>query len=83
MPREHDAFESLTLLVRSKDWIEYVGILHDHKQYLQSKVNEYVKAQDLFKAYGELCKMNDIDNVLGIVEKSVKEIESKYKKKEA
>lgn len=56
-------------------------ILQQSKTYHQGKVNEYVRAQNLISAYGELCKLNYIDKLADLIqseyEKLTKEKEEK------
>ena len=75
MDKEHNGFEDLPSLVNSRDWAEYVSILRERQVFLRNKVFEFVRAQDLFNAYGTLCKLDDIDKTLEIVNKKLKEIQ--------
>lgn len=50
------------------------AILQEHKDYLQKQVNRFVREQDLFKAYGEVCKMDDKEHLIRIFDKKLKEL---------
>jgi hypothetical protein len=66
--------EGLPALVNSKDWAEFVNLLNQRKGYLQYQVNRYVREQSLILAYGELCKLDDIEKLKEQVQIRLKEI---------
>jgi len=67
MPDPREELDNLTLLVNSEQWLEYVKLLKQRKDFLQKEVNRYVREQKLVEAYGELSKLDDIDKTLQLV----------------
>ncbi|GAF81027.1 unnamed protein product [marine sediment metagenome] len=43
-------------------------ILSQRKGYLQTRVNMYVREQNLASAYGTLCKLDDVDKFVDIIQ---------------
>ena len=50
-------------------------VLQTRKEYLQKKVNEFVRGQEWTKAYGELCKFDDIDQMMEILKMRLEELQ--------
>ena len=67
MPDPREELDNLTLLVNSEQWVEYVKLLKQRKDFLQGEVNRFVREQKLIEAYGELCKFDDINKTLQLV----------------
>lgn len=61
----------LTALIRSRS---LQRVLQERKIYLQIEVNRFVWAKDLISAYGELCKLKDIDKTMQAIEKRLKQM---------
>ena len=79
--REHEGFEGLPSLVNSLDWREFVFLLKQRQVELQEQVNIFVRAQNMLDAYATLARKKDVDRMLEIVNRRVKEIEANYKPK--
>jgi hypothetical protein len=49
-------------------------VLNYRKEFHQKEVNRFVREQNLIQAYGSLCKYDDIDKFLEILQKKVNEL---------
>jgi len=49
-------------------------ILEEHKSYLQKEVNRFVKAQDMTNAFASLAKLEDIDKLVGLMQRKLEEL---------
>ena len=49
-------------------------ILDKHKQFLQKEINRFLRDQDNLRAFGTLCKFDDIDRILRLVKNEITEI---------
>lgn len=76
MPRENSAFE-LNDLVNVRNSAGFRNLLLEHKRELQKEVNLMVRSQRFTEAYGELCKLDDVDKIMGLVEKRINELQPK------
>jgi hypothetical protein len=45
-----------------------------HKEYLQKEVNRFVREQSLIQAYGVLCKFDDLEKIMELIEKRIVEL---------
>lgn len=67
---EHQISE-LENVVSSK---ELQVVIDEHKKYLQEEVNKFVRIQEITKAYGSLCKLDDFDNIIRLAKKRLDEL---------
>lgn len=58
-------------IVSSKLLREVIGL---HKDYLQEKINTFVRTQKFTEAYGELCKFDDVDKIIKLLELRIEEL---------
>jgi hypothetical protein len=65
--------ELLTLTV-SPEWRAYIRILEKHKEYLQGEVIRFVRENDLMKAYGSVCKIDDLSAQLKTLNKRIDDL---------
>ena len=49
-------------------------LLLTHKEYLQKEVNRFVREQNIIQAYGALCKYDDIEKIMELIEKRITEL---------
>lgn len=52
----------------------FARLLEERKIYLQSQINRFVREQNLIQSYGELCKLEDIDKLMEMVNKTIEEL---------
>lgn len=49
-------------------------LLERHKEHLQKDVFRFVREQKIVEAYGVVCQYDDIDRVMGLMEKRIVEL---------
>ena len=70
-PEEYSDIGELTAISKSS---AFRRMLERRKVYLQNQVNEFVRSQNLIQAYGELCKLDDIDQLLKMIDKTIEDL---------
>lgn len=64
----------LTSILHSKSFYE---IIEERKKYLQGEVNNFVRQENLIKAYGALSKLDDVDQLIKMMAKRLEELNKK------
>ena len=76
MPKSNSAFE-LNDLLTVLNSAGFRNLLDEHKKSLQKEVNLLLGQLKFTEAYGELCRLNDIDRIIGLIENRVNELKPK------
>ena len=76
MPKSNNVFE-LNELLNVANSAGFRNLLRDHKDTLQKEVNLLLAKQEFTKAYGELCKLNDVDKIMNLVINRIAELQPK------
>jgi hypothetical protein len=71
MPKSPVDFAELSELSTIFNSKGFRQLLLTHKEYLQTQVNMFVREQNIIRAYGNLCKYDDIDKIIELVEKRI------------
>jgi len=50
-------------------------ILEEHKKFLQDKVNNCIREENLILAYANLARLDDIDRILKLIEQEITKIQ--------
>ncbi len=53
----------------------FYNVLQRRKVFMQQQVNTFIRDQDLINAYAALAKYDDIDKMVDIFKKRIKELE--------
>jgi len=72
MSQNHQEIAELNSIQGSR---AYQNLLAKRKAHIQGEVNKAVRDQNLIKAYGELCKLDDINKTFKVIASRVKELE--------
>jgi len=72
MNNNHQEIEELRSIRGSR---AYYNLLKKRTEHLQKGVNQAVKDQNLIKAYGELCKLEDLKTNLRVIDLRITELE--------
>jgi hypothetical protein len=51
-------------------------LMKEHRDSLQKEVNILLRAEKFTQAYGELCKMDDVDKILDLVWQRMEKLKS-------
>lgn len=74
MPKNPQDFAGLSELNTIFTSRVFRQLLLVHKEYLQKEVNRFVREQNLIQAYGTLCKFDDLEKIMELVEKRITEL---------
>jgi hypothetical protein len=76
VPKTNNVFE-LNELLNVANSAGVRNLLREHKESLQKEVNLLLAKQEFTKAYGELCKLNDVDKIMSLVANRIAELQPK------
>ncbi len=66
-PPKLTELDNLIKVVGSPEWFSALGVINEHKKYLQEEVNNFVEKQDLINAYGALQRLKDADKIFRLI----------------
>lgn len=71
MPGREELYE-LNSILNSKP---FLSILDEHRRHIIKSLHEAVRDKNIIIAYGEICKLDNTDRILGLVKLRITEIE--------